>query len=126
MICKYICDKCGKEFDNAEDCEVHEKMCGITEEQLNFVAWDKNENKIDFYNDIDFFDECYYVIFNNKAAFDYFSAMQDDYGFGTIDEDIYVDGHIYYYYDIDDYWIDLTKLCKKITKVYDKLALEIE
>lgn len=126
MIIKYICDKCGKEFDNAEDCEVHEKMCGITEEQLNFVAWAKNENKMDFYNDIDFFDECYYVIFNNKAAFDYFSAMQDDYGFGTIDEDIYVDGHIYYYYDVDDYWIDLTKLCKKITKVYDKLTLEIE
>ena len=121
MIMKYICSVCGKEFDNEEDCEVHEKMCGVTEEQLDFVAWDEDENKLAFSNDIDFFYNCIYVKFNNKAAFDFFNAQQDDFGFRTIGEDVYNKGHIYYYYDVDDYWFDLTRLCEKFANVYSKL-----
>ena len=122
MIMKYICSVCGEEFDNEEDCESHEKYCGVTKEQLDFISWDINENQMDFFNDIDFFDSCIYAKFNNKESFDFFNAQQDDFGFCTITEDIYADGHIYYYYDVDDCWIDLTRLYKKITKVYDKLT----
>lgn len=123
MIYKYICSVCGKEFDNKEDCEDHENYCGITKEQLGFVAWDKFEHGMDFFDDMDFFGGCVYVNFNNREAFDYFNSRQDYYGFNTIDEDIYADGHIYYYNDINDEWIDLTRLYKKITNVYNKLTV---
>ena len=125
MIMKYICSVCGKEFDSEEDCESHEQYCGITKEQLDFTAYDKYERAMDFFSGLDFFCSSAYVRFNNRAAFDFYNERQEYYGFGTIDEDIYVEGHIYYYYDVDDYWIDLTRLCKKITKVYDKLVEQI-
>ena len=73
MICKYICSVCGKEFDNEEDCEDHEKYCGITKEQLDFVAWDEFENQMDFFNDNDFFGGCGFVKFSNREAFDFFN-----------------------------------------------------
>lgn len=125
MITKYICSVCGAEFDNEEDCKGHELYCGVTKEQLDFISWDKYEHKMDFFNDMDFFGNCTYVKFGNREAFDYFNEQQDYYGYYLIDEDIYADGHIYYYYDVDDSWIDLTRLCKKITKVYDKLVEQI-
>ncbi len=126
MIVKYICDKCGKEFDNGDDCESHEQYCGITKEQLDFVAYDKYEHAMDFFNDLDFFSSSTYVRFNNRVAFDFYNKRQEYYGLVLIDEDVYVKGHIYYYYDVDDSWIDLTRLCKKITNVCDKLMEQIE
>ena len=122
MIYKYICSVCGKEFDNEEDCESHGKYCGVTKEQLDFIAWDKYEHEMDFFNDRDFFGNCTYVKFGNRAAFDYFNSRQEYYGYRLIDEDIYADGHIYYYNGVDDEWIDLTSFYKKIIKVYDKLT----
>lgn len=123
MIMKYICSVCGKEFDNEEDCESHEQYCGITKEQLDFVAYDKYEHAMDFFNDLNFFGGSAYVRFNNIAAFDFYNKRQEYYGLVPIDEDIYVNGHIYYYYDVDDSWIDLTRFYKKITNVYNKLVV---
>lgn len=122
MIMKWICSVCGKEFDNEEDCGDHEKYCGVTKEQLDFVAWDESEHEMDYFNDDGFFGNCTYVKFSNRAAFDYFNEQQEYYGYYLIDDDIYADGHIYYYNDVNDSWVDLTRLYKKITKVYDKLT----
>lgn len=123
MIMKYICSVCGAEFDNEEDCESHELYCGITKEQLDFVAWNEFEHKMDFSNDDDFFGTCVYVKFNNRAAFDYFNSRQEYYGCYVIDEDIYADGHIYCYDDVGNEWIDLTRLYKEIANTYNKLAV---
>ena len=123
MIYRYICSVCGKEFDCEEDCEGHERYCGVTKEQLGFVAWDKNENQMDFFNDNDFFGGCAYVKFSNREAFDFFNKQQEYYGYYVIDEDIYAEGHIYYCCDVNDEWIDLTRFYKKITNVYNKLVV---
>lgn len=120
MIVKYICSVCDKEFDNEEDCKNHEKLCGVKEEQLAFHCFDKDLRPLDN-NDIEYcLNRCIYVYFDNKNAFDFFNEQQCYYygSSAAINENLYIDGHMYYW---DDIWVDLIRLSNKIDEILNKL-----
>ena len=123
-VTTYICDYCGEAFDDAYDCEMHEKKEAYKEFEKDVVFFDENREPINGCpTDRDI--EDYSAIWvNTKEAFDYVNQLFDDKGYYGIPYLSKEFPALYYYRNeewaiLDEDFQKLLSLKNKFTEALD-------
>ena len=124
----YICDYCGKVFDNDDDCYLHEweHKFKLLKNRVKFMK-EKNGVFIELPLAYESVDECTVIYCDGAGeAWDIIEEAFDWRGYGYPAKDIRADGHIFIYdYDVDD-WFCLEKKLNYFIELSTKLNKAIE
>lgn len=124
----YICDYCGKVFDNDDDCYLHEweHKFKLLKNRVKFMK-EKNGVFIELPFAYESVDECTVIYCDGAGeAWDIIEEAFDWRGYGYPAKDIRADGHIFIYdYDVDD-WFCLEKKLNYFIELSTKLNKAIE
>ena len=120
----YVCDICGKEFEDAYDCETHEKEEAYKEFEKDVVFFDENKEPINGCPTGRDLEDCSAIWVNTKEAFDYVNQLFDNNGYYGIP---YLSGKfpaLYYYRNeewaiLDEDFQKLLSLKNKFTETLD-------
>ena len=126
MTSKFYCDKCGEEFFSEEECEEHERLCGINVSELRFTTYNDNGKKI-CSNDLEEEEriDYAYIYIEDADTFDTLNEIWRENGYITIPNDIFEENSIYAY-DDDDYdgWVNYTKKMREGARLVRKMMAE--
>lgn len=120
----YICDYCGEEFEDAEDCRLHEREEAYKEFEKDVVLFDENREPINGCPTDRDLEGCSAIWVNTKEAFDYVNQLFDNKGYYGIP---YLSGEfpaLYYYRNeewaiLDEDFQELLSLKNKFTEAID-------
>ena len=128
MTIKFYCDKCGKEFDYEEDCEEHERLCGIDTSKLHFTLYDKQGKKIPFSSANSCIGGDYsFIYIEDVDTFTILNKLWDKNGYVTIPVKEFERKSIYIY-DTDGWkekWVNYTRDIRQRTKQLEEMMAEI-
>lgn len=121
----YVCDFCGEEFEDAEECRLHERAEEYKEFEKDVVFFDENREPIDGCptdRDLEF---CSAVWVNTEKALRYVNQLFEDsgcYGIPYFREEVPA---LYYYRNeewavLDEDFQKLLSLKNKFEKALDK------
>ena len=119
----YICEFCGKSFGNSDACRHHEQLCGITEDQKDFVAYDDDRKPMTF-NDFVHggLEQVCYLHIVNKKSFDFVNKCFHDWGNAEIAETQFVPDSHYYYDWSAERWLCLEKRIDFLNKMLEEFS----
>lgn len=127
MTTKFYCDKCGEEFFFEEECEEHERFCGINVSELHFTMYNDSGKKIcsndlEEENRIDYS----YIYIEDADTFNTLNEIWRENGYITIPNDIFEENSIYAYDDDDDWggWVNYTKKMREGARLIKKMMAE--
>ena len=126
MTSKFYCDKCGEEFFSEEECEEHERLCGINVSELRFTTYNDNGKKI-CSNDLEEEERINYsyIYIEDADTFNTLNEIWRENGYPTISNDIFEENSIYAY-DDDGYncWVNYTKKMREGARLVRKMMAE--
>lgn len=125
MTTKFYCDNCGAEFDYEEDCEEHERLCGINVSELCFTIYNdvgkkicsnnlEEESKIDYS----------YIYIEDADTFSTLNEIWREDGYVTIPNNMFEEKSIYAYNDDWDGWVNYTKKMREGAILVEKMMAE--
>ena len=124
----YICDYCGKVFDDEDDCYRHEweHRFELLKNRVKFMR-EENGVFIELPLALNSIDECTVIYCDGTdEAWDIIKDAFDWQGYGYPSKDIRADGHIFIYdYDEDD-WFCLEKKLDYFAKLSTEINKIIE
>lgn len=128
MTTKFYCDKCGKEFDYEEDCEEHERLCGIDISKLHFALYDKQGKKLSF-SSVNFCigSDYSFIYIEDVDTFTILNKFWDKNGYVTIPAKEFERKSIYFY-DTDGWkekWVNYTRVIRQRTKQLEEMMAEV-
>ena len=126
MSTKFYCDKCGEEFLSEEECEEHERLCGINVSELRFTIYNDNGKKI-CSNDLEEEDRINYsyIYIEDADTFNTLNEIWRENGYPTIPNDIFEKNSIYTYDDDDnDGCVNYTKKMREGARLVRKMMAE--
>lgn len=127
MTTKFYCDKCGAEFFDEEECEVHEKTCGIDMTKLHFIFFDEFGKKISS-DDLDsVLDDGYdFIYIEDMNTFKSLNEFWDSVGYVPISAEEFEEKSIYVYNrdGWKDCWTNYTREIRKKSKQLKKMMAE--
>lgn len=123
-VTTYICDYCDEAFDDAYDCETHEREEAYKEFEKDVVLFDENREPINGCPTDRDLEGCSAIWVNTKEAFDYINQLFDYKGYYGIP---YLSGEfpaLYYYRNeewaiLDEDFQELLSLKNKFTEAID-------
>ena len=124
----YICDYCGKVFDNDDDCYRHEweHKFELVKNRVKFMR-EKNGVFIELPLALESVDECTIIYCDGSGeAWDIIEEAFDWRGCGCPAEDIRADGHIFVYDHGTDEWFCLEKKLDYFAKLNAEINKIIE
>ena len=124
----YICDYCGKVFDNGDDCYQHEQEHKFesVKNRVKFMR-EKNGVFIELPLACESADECTIIYCDGTdEAWDIIEEAFDWRGYGYPAKDIRADGHIFIYDYDEDNWFCLEKKLSYFVELTSKLNKAIE
>ena len=124
----YICDYCGKVFDNGDDCYQHEQEHKFesVKNRVKFMR-EKNGVFIELPLACESADECTIIYCDGTGeAWDIIEEAFDWRGYGYPAKDIRADGHIFVYDYDADCWFCLEKKMCYFTELSSKIRKVIE
>lgn len=124
----YICDYCGKVFDNDDECYRHEweHKFELFKNRVKFMR-EKNGVFIELPLALESVDECTVIYCDGTdEAWNILDEAFDWRGYYCVPESIRADGHIFYYDRDADDWICLEKELDYLTKLNAKINKIIE
>ena len=124
----YICDYCGKVFDNEDNCFRHEwkHKFELFKNRIKFMR-EKNGVFVELPLTYESADECTIIYCDGTdEAWDIINEAFDLRGYSYPEKDIHADGHIFVYdYDADD-WVCLEKKLNYFIELSTKINKAIE
>ena len=124
----YICDYCGKVFDNCDECYQHEweHKFESVKNRVKFIK-EKNGVFIELPLTCESTDECTVIYCDGtNEAWDTIEEAFDCRGYGYPAKDIRADGHIFIYDYDEDNWFCLEKKLSYFVELTSKLNKAIE
>ena len=124
----YICDYCGKVFDNDDDCYRHEweHKFELVKNRVKFMR-EKNGVFIELPLACESADECTIIYCDGSGeAWDIIEEAFDCRGYCCVSEDIRADGHIFVYDHEADDWFCLEKKLDYFAKLNAEINKAIE